>query len=450
MYFISIKQFLSILKGFGDGDIKPLSLRENFSWITVGNTVYAVCQWGIIVILAKFGSPEIVGRFVLALAITAPIIMFSQLKLRIIQATDATWDYNFSDYLGLRLMMTGFAGIVILFISLVLGYYDILIIILLVYIYKSIESVSDVFYGYYQLNERMECIALSKIIKGIIGLILLASLFYVTTQLAYAIIGLIIVFTGTLILYDAHVARRMLRIKHVSDDIPFNLIPVRNFFLNNWNKHKLYVLFRLALPLGFVSMLNSLDANVPRYMVDKYSGEAELGVFGAIVYLMVAGGTLVNSLGQAASPRLAQYYVKNNIEGFKQLLRKLAGFGVLTGSLGVIVASTIGEDILRIIYTDTYAVYKNVFVIIMVAGLINYCSSLLLYGTTAARLFKSQFTLYSIILIITIISGYVLIESYGIEGASWTLIISALVRLLGILILNKIAITKMNNILKLE
>jgi hypothetical protein len=38
------------------------SLRLNFSWTIVGNVVYAGTQWGILVLLARLGTPEAVGQ----------------------------------------------------------------------------------------------------------------------------------------------------------------------------------------------------------------------------------------------------------------------------------------------------------------------------------------------------------------------------------------------------
>ena len=62
------------------------SLRLNASWTFGGNLVYAACQWGMLVALAKFGSPELVGRFALALAVTAPVYMLTNLQLRAVEA----------------------------------------------------------------------------------------------------------------------------------------------------------------------------------------------------------------------------------------------------------------------------------------------------------------------------------------------------------------------------
>jgi hypothetical protein len=44
-----------------------LTLRTNFLWALSGNVVHAGCQWGILVVLAKLGTPQLVGEFVLGI-----------------------------------------------------------------------------------------------------------------------------------------------------------------------------------------------------------------------------------------------------------------------------------------------------------------------------------------------------------------------------------------------
>src|SRR5579872_6547075 len=83
-----------------------LSVSQNFGWALSGSVVYAACQWGMIVAFAKFGNTLMVGQFSLGLAIATPIIMFTNLQLRFVQATDAIRQYVFSEYLGLRACMT--------------------------------------------------------------------------------------------------------------------------------------------------------------------------------------------------------------------------------------------------------------------------------------------------------------------------------------------------------
>ena len=89
--------------------MKPLTSRRNFSCTFVGNVVYATYQRGMLVVLAKLGSPEMVGQFFLGLAVVAPVVMFINLQLQAIQVTDARQQYVFGDYLSLRLIATRLA-----------------------------------------------------------------------------------------------------------------------------------------------------------------------------------------------------------------------------------------------------------------------------------------------------------------------------------------------------
>src|SRR6476620_2595235 len=73
----------------------PLSLRANFGWTLAGNVVYAACQWGILVALAKLGTLQMVGEFALS--------------LRSVQATDALREYEFRYYFSLRLLTSATA-----------------------------------------------------------------------------------------------------------------------------------------------------------------------------------------------------------------------------------------------------------------------------------------------------------------------------------------------------
>lgn len=152
---------------------KPLSLRKNFSWTLIGNIIYFASQFGILIILAKLGTTQMVGRFSLGLAIRAPVMIFANMALRPVQATDAKREYLFCDYLGLRLITTFLALLVIATISFIGGYgKETSLVILIVGIAKAFEAISDVYYGPLQQHERMDRIAKSLMIKGPLALII--------------------------------------------------------------------------------------------------------------------------------------------------------------------------------------------------------------------------------------------------------------------------------------
>ncbi|MCJ8280747.1 MAG: oligosaccharide flippase family protein [Rivularia sp. ALOHA_DT_140] len=286
---------------------KPLSLRRNFSWTFIGNGVYAACQWGMLIVLAKIGSPEMVGQFTLGLALTAPVVMFAELQLRLVQATDAKRQYIFADYLGLRLLGIGLALMAIALITFIAGYrWETSLIVLLVGLAKGVESISDVFHGLIQQHERMDRIARSLMIKGPLSLLLLTIGVHALGSLTWGVVGLVLAWT--IVLFSFDIRNGTLLLKRIPRP--------------RWDWKTLKVLVLLTLPLGIVRLLVSLNMNIPRYFIEQYLGERELGIFSAIAYLMMVGNIILNALGESASPKLAKYYSAGDYRNFRKLLLK--------------------------------------------------------------------------------------------------------------------------------
>ena len=141
-------------------------------------------------------------------------------------------------------------------------------------------------------------------------------------------------------------------------------------------------------------MLISLNANIPRYFIEHYRGERELGIFAALAYLMVAGNTVVGALGQSASPRLARYYAEGIAGPFVGCCSSSSALGAGIGAVGLLVALVAGREILTILYKPEYADHADLFAWLMVAAAVSYVASLLGYGMTAARYFRSQLPLF--------------------------------------------------------
>lgn len=419
--------------------LKPQTLRRNFSWTFAGNVVYTACQWGMLVVLAKLGSPEMVGQFTLGIAITTPIIMFTNMHLRSVQITDTKNEFLFSDFLGLRLLSSGLALLAIAAITIVTGYrLETSIVILAIGFAKAFESISDVFYGLSHQQEQMDRIARSLMIKGPLSLLLLGLGVYLTSSVVWGAVGLAVAWALVLLYYDIRSGVFIL-----SKTLPPKS-SVAAALQPRWHGKTLRKLIWLALPLGFVTMLISLNTNIPRYFVERYLGERELGIFAAIAYLMVAGQIVVGALADSASPRLAKYYAGGNIKGFCSLLLKLVGIGGLLGGLAVLVAAVAGRPLLTLVYRPEYAQQAGILVWLMVAAGIGFVGSFLGYAVTAARYFRIQIPLFCLAAVVSAIGCQWLIPIYGLQGAAIALIITASVQLILIVAVLLYALHRLN------
>jgi O-antigen/teichoic acid export membrane protein len=413
--------------------MQPLTLRRNFSWTFAGNGIYAASQWGMLVVLAKLGNSEMVGQFTLGLAITAPIVTFTNLQLRGLQATDARQKYCFGDYLGLRIISTCLALVLIGGIAIFAGYQrPTALVIFLVGISKSIESISDVFYGLLQQHERMDRIAISLIIKGPLSLFLLSLGIYFSKSLVWGMVGLIIAWLTVLMISD--IQNSALLLKHLRETQSNSRTVVEKALYSlypHWQSKKLLKLASLALPMGFVMLLVSLNVNIPRYVLEQNLGVKELGIFAAISYLLIAGKFVVSSLATSADARLAKYHASGDMLAFRRLMFKLLGVGSFLGLIGILSALIAGSKILSILYKSEYGKHNDVFILIMIAALIDYLFAFLGHGMTAARHFRIQVPLLVTVLITSVMSSLLLVPLLGMKGAALSLILSTFVGALG-------------------
>lgn len=406
---------------------RGLSIKRNFSWMLCGNIFYAGCQWAMLVIIAKVGNPEMVGRFVLGLAVSAPVIMFSNLNLRIVYATDPKEHNPFCLNLALRLVTAPFAVLVIVGITIFARYpAETAFVVIGIGIAKAFEATSEIYYGLFQLNERLDRIAKSMFFKGTLTLLLLGTGVYLTKKIIYGVIGMAAAMALTLFTYDLKSAHFVLRQKIGSD---LNLVRAR--LRPCWNISHLWKLAIFTLPLGVMILLQSLNTNIPRYFIEHNFGEHDLGIFAALSYVMVAGTTIVRALGQAVSPVMAKYYVAGKLKRFFRFIALLIAVGTGIGLAGVGIAALAGRIILRVIYTPEYSNYGSLFVCLMFAALFLFNAQFLDYGATIVRNFRAQMALSIIVSGVTLSLSIWLIPKSGLFGASQAILWGAVTKVIG-------------------
>lgn len=416
--------------------IKPLSLRGNFAWTTVGNIIYSLCSWLMLTIIAKMGSPALVGQFSLSLAVIQPMIAFSQLNLSQVQTTDARQEYRFGDYLGLRLITNSLALVVLLGLALWGGYDRAQsAVLVLVGISAIFDAVGDVTFGLLRQREVMDRIAISMAAEGVLSLALLSAGLFCLHSIVWAAAGYALASALVVLAYDIPCAVRVLRADENSAESLVTLWGRFDLPRPHWNVRILLRLAWLALPLGTIMLLIALNNNISRYFVHHTLGAHGLGIFSALISFVAAGRIVILALGQSASPRLARYYAGGERGKFTSLLMRLVLLGAGVGLAAPVVALAAGRQILTFFYTPEYAAHLNVFVLYLAAGGAGYVASFLGYGITAARCFKIQTVTLGALTLVTLVTCAWLVPAYGAEGAGWSALLVAFGNILGNLLI---------------
>jgi len=395
------------------------SLRGNFSWAALGHAANALSQWGIVVWLAKWGSAEQVGQYALAVAITAPVVEFTGLQLHVAQATDTREDFSLGDYLWTRLGTGVLALGVIATLAGFSGYpAAILWSVLTMGIAKVVEGLSLICHGRFQRAEKLKLVARSQLVRAIFGWSIVASIFALSRDLAWAIVGLGLVWMTVLIIHDLPTAFALEHPKRLAT------------YGSWWQTLKPPLLLAiLCLPLGFAVGLNALSGNLPRYFVAAYLGEAQLGVFAALAYLGLAARMFYLPLVQTVMPRLAWQYSRHDIPGFIRLLGRIIAVAVAAGSLAILALYFFGRPVISLIYTPEYAERIDVFVLISIGVVCHFLASIFVAALQATRSFLVVLPSYVAANLAMLILLPGLIRWGGLAGAAWAAIAGCLAEL---------------------
>lgn len=405
-------------------------LRANVAWILAGNLWQGFSQWLLIVALAKLGTIEMVGSFTLALAIGVPVLMFGSLSLRSIQVTDGSRSYRFLEFFSVRLATALASSIAIVAIAVTARYpASVIATIVLIGAAKAVESLSDIFYGLLQREERMAGIGISMMLRGTLSVFTLGAVLWLTGSLLWGAAALLGSAVFTLLAFDLPRSLALLKI-----GLPDGLRECRKFARALANTQAYRRLGRLAyagLPLGAVLMLVSLNLNLPRYFIEHSLGLRELGIFSSLTNLLAAGNVVINALGQGAIPRLAKHFEAARMRDFRALLTAIVAASLGVGAMGVVGALLFGRQILAILYRPEYSAHWEILVWLMAAAGFLYVGSTLGCAVTAVKCFTPQLPLFAVAAAVTTVTSMALVPEQGLRGAALAILISALVQCAG-------------------
>ncbi|MFO0773570.1 MAG: lipopolysaccharide biosynthesis protein [Nitrospiraceae bacterium] len=392
------------------------------SWSILGQALTALSQWGVLIVVVKFLSPENVGHFALSLGIVGPLFAFLNLQLSAIVASDHSRQHDAHTYVVLRSMTSALAlSVVALIVFGGLVAADVSLPLSLIAGIKLCEAASDLAYGFLQRRERFDQIGLLQVIRGISSLAVTWGTSAISHNLVWVLSSLLLMQALLTVFVDF----RALGLP----SMPL-IARIQACLGGQWHFSAVRTLFSIALSMGVVVGLNILTINLPRYWVAGWLGDAAVGIYAALSYTMTAGNMILGAVCQAALPRLARSY-QNDHQAFRTLLGRLFVVALVSGALGLAFAAFASQQVLTLLYTPAIGSYRTTFTWIMVAAAVLYPISVTGCALTAARVYSEQawVTLFSTIS--AAIACHVLVPTYGLDGAAMGIAVGFGIKLLG-------------------
>lgn len=386
---------------------KPASLAHGVSTTFLGIVAYTASQFCMLILAARLTNTTDVGRYGLALAITAPIFLFFDLKLRHVLVTDSRGDNTLADFIGTRIC-SSFIALTVTAASALLFQLDPYTSLLLVAVAagKAMEGQIDVLYGALQRRSLLQVVAYAQTIRAFGGLAAFATGLVVGGNVLWASLALAL-FTGAAIPIVACLARR----QDIETGVKFRPRRIQRLAI-------------LALPLGISVSVGALMINAPRYVIERQIGIDELGIFTALSYTLVASGTVANAMVEAVSPRMADLHAAGRHAEFSRLLGRFTKISLGLGIAGVVGTLLFGRQILSIMFGPEYGDRAGVLVVLMVGAAISYCTLPLGTALNAMRLFRVQVPINLLGLAVVVPTALWLTPLAGLTGAAFAVGIS--------------------------
>ncbi|QDY90645.1 hypothetical protein E7Y32_10805 [Arthrobacter sp. UKPF54-2] len=246
-------------------------------------------QAGLLIVFARFGSPETLGNYSLALAVTAPIFVFCEFGLRTVYLTHRG-NQPFSAYLHVRLATLSLAMILTaaigsIFLPEMSG------ILLLVSLLRAADSMGELYSAPLQRHGELPTIlrafSTNAALTIGVGIAVLAAFH----NLYYVIAALIAVSGAT----------TLLLMKRPTDDLLPKMKSANAGARPRWEDHVSVV--KAGLPTGISWGLLSLLSSIPQYFLAAYYSQVEVGYFAIILYVVVVVEIFLNAVSQSWIPR---------------------------------------------------------------------------------------------------------------------------------------------------
>jgi O-antigen/teichoic acid export membrane protein len=389
---------------------------QNFMALSIGQTVFAATSWGVLSALALLGSAQDVGELAFALAIVTPTFAISKLRLRTVLATDVHHEYSLSDYLS-----TSVLGVIVsipltIVLAILLGAgTGITSVVAWVALSRGFESMSHISYGYQQRTDRMTPIGISVGVRGVVSLALAAGAFALTGSVAWAAAGLAVGHALLFVSYDYGYLRAGLGEPGERTGLSWRVI------------RRLTV---VTFPLGLYAFFNSLSDNIPRIVLERDSGLAELGIFATFGYTVTGVAAITRALDGAATPRISRALARRDEAMVRQRIRGLTMVASAIGGVALLLAVTVGRSFLDFAFGPEFAAHSAEFTWMAVYAWMVLVVAGWTVTLTAARRFKVQLSIQVASVVSVFLSALALIPVHGLMGAVGSLLIGGTVRVI--------------------
>lgn len=368
-----------------------------------GSVARTAGQFMVLILVSNKIGINDMGRYAYCLALTAPIFTLCELGLRSILVS-VSRAYPFSHYLGMRCTAVALALLVCLTAGLIQNSAP-LALIMVIALVKAIDSVSDIIAARLQRDHALAYVGLAGVVNGAATLVAMFTLIELTGSVVAAVLasaGVSLV-ANTIVYWVGW---------HKVVDLPMTCECPAGW-RQTWSK-----IFPSGAAYGLAVSVASLTSGIPLYLLAHYGTAASVGQFAPLVYFSTGANLIFNSVGQSLLPRWA---ITLATLGAAELRRSvvraiMVGFGA-AGLIALLVAG-IGPPMIKLSFGVRFDSQWTIFALIAFGVLFTPLAIISAIGTLVLNKYGPQLMLNAMTLVVAVLVGLPVVQSYGLLGAA--------------------------------
>ncbi|WP_438327360.1 lipopolysaccharide biosynthesis protein [Staphylococcus pseudintermedius] len=390
----------------------------NIMYTFVGNATLAFIKWLILILIVRLTTPNEVGSYTFAVAVSTPIMMFANMRLRLRYVVEDQWNYKSVKLT--RELLNAVAFMVVLIIATII-YPQYFTYIILISIIKILDLESEFYYALLHKVQNFRRIGLLQIGKSINVILFFAISLLISKSVVVALVFQLVSQLLWLVLFELKAKKNIVQ----------STQPI--------NQNKIKALIIIGLPLGVVQLVNAYNILIPRYAIEKFLNVSLVGIFASVSYLLTIIDLFMNAISQNIIIRIKDSFNNKRYgELEKYIFKKVPIYSAFIGLMIIIPVYFFKDAVVFIVYGQSYINYSDILLIISFSIIFNFQSWIFDTMLMAFQVYKFQLISSLVTLIVSLIASVTLINYFGIYGASFAVLIitmtQAMIKFLIILI----------------